>query len=109
MHQERAAVAFLGGPREGREDVYAEASPATHVSPDDPPMLMVHGTEDRTVPYTQAEILRERCEEVGVSFELVTIEGAGHGLKGGDRDEVREAIERTQEFVLEHLLGSAPD
>ena len=109
MHQERAAVAFLGGPREGREDVYAEASPATHVSPDDPPVLMVHGTEDRTVPYTQAEILRERCEEVGVSFELVTIEGAGHGLKGGDRDEVREAIERTQEFVLEHLLGSAPD
>ncbi len=109
MHAERAAVAFLGGPREGREDVYAEASPVTHVSSDDPPVLLVHGTDDHTVPYSQATILKARCEQVGVPVELIAVEGGGHGLKGGDREEIRQATERIREFVLEHLRGSAPE
>lgn len=107
MHREPAAVAFLGGPREERAEVYEQASPVTHLSPDDPPVLMVHGTEDRTVPYSQATILQQRCEQAGVPVELITIEGGGHGLRGGDRQAIQRSVARMHEFMLEHLLGEA--
>ena len=109
MHREPAAVAFLGGPRAGREQVYAEASPVTHVSADDPPVLLTHGTEDRTVPYSQAEVLKARLEQVGVPVELITVRGGGHGFQGGEPDDIREANARTKAFMLEHLLGGAAE
>ncbi len=107
MHEERALLAFMGGTLEEMPDEFAEASPVTHVSADDPPVLMVHGTEDRTVPYSQATILKERCKQAGVAVELITIEGGGHGLRGGDRGEIQKALSRMHEFILEHLLGTA--
>lgn len=109
MHRQAAAVAFLGGDREQRPETYAEASPVSYVSPEDPPVLMVHGTADRTVPYSQVTILKGRLEEAGVPVELITIEGGGHGLKGGDREEIRKAQSRMHEFMLEHLLGAADE
>src|SRR5262249_52864586 len=33
------------------------ASPITYVSPDDPPMLLIHGDADRTVPFRQSELM----------------------------------------------------
>lgn len=44
----------------------------------DPPILIFHGTEDRTVPFEQAMAIRERSEEVGLDHEFYPIEGAGH-------------------------------
>ena len=109
MHWHPAAVAFLGGPREEGPETYAQASPVTHVSPDDPPVLLVHGTEDRTVPYSQVTILKQRLEEAGVPVELITIQGGGHGLKGGDREEIQAAQSRMYDFMLAHLLGTAAE
>ena len=38
----------------------ADASPITHVTPDAPPFLLVHGTTDWLVPYAQSEQLPPR-------------------------------------------------
>jgi acetyl esterase/lipase len=103
MHRERALVAFMGAPRDEAPERYAEASPVTHLSPDDPPVFVMHGTADRTVPYNQALVLQERTAQVGVPLTLLTFEGAGHGLRGTDRDEVEAAMARAVAFVLEHL------
>ena len=105
MHSHPAAVAFMGGPREQEPERHAEASPVTHVSPDDPPVFFIHGTADRTVPYNQALVLQSRLEEAGIPHELVTIEGAGHGLSGGDPEQIRQGMARWREFMLAHLLG----
>lgn len=40
---------LLGGPIKEKLDVAKSASPVTFVSADDPPFLIVHGTDDRTV------------------------------------------------------------
>jgi len=107
MKTERALVAFMGGPYEENQEAYRQASPVTHVSADDPPTLVLHGDVDRTVPYSQATILRDRMEEIGVPVELITIEGGGHGgFRGGQREAIMAARRRAAEFIREHLLGA---
>ncbi len=103
MHSERALMAFMGVSREEDPDRYIEASPVTHLSPDDPPVLWMHGAEDRTVPYNQALVLEKVLQEAGVAHELITVEGAGHGLRGGDKQVIEDAMARRQAFLFEHL------
>ncbi|MBL8111829.1 MAG: alpha/beta hydrolase [Acidobacteria bacterium] len=55
------------------------ASPVTYVSPDDPPFLIVHGTNDCTVPPGQSQELHDALRAAGVDSTLVLIPGAGHG------------------------------
>ncbi|MCD6360327.1 MAG: alpha/beta hydrolase [Armatimonadetes bacterium] len=103
MHRENALLAFMGCTWDQDPDRFREASPVTHISPDDPPVFVVHGTEDKTVPYNQALVLQAALEKAGIEHELVTIEGAGHGLRGGDRVAVQNAMRRWRAFVMKHL------
>jgi len=53
-------------------------SPIYAVTKDDPPVLLIHGDKDLTVPLQQSEILKAKCEEVGLPVELVVKPGGGH-------------------------------
>jgi len=44
----------------------------------DPPTIIVHGTSDELVPYTNSVLLTKELETKGVKYELVTITDAGH-------------------------------
>jgi acetyl esterase/lipase len=46
----------------------------------DPPLIIIHGTEDELVPIQLAKDIERRAGEVGVDCVLLTMEGAGHGL-----------------------------
>lgn len=48
------------------------------INPEEPPVLVIHGTEDNTVPYSEAENISKRCKEVGVTCSLHPLEGEGH-------------------------------
>jgi acetyl esterase/lipase len=58
---------------------YREDSPVTHVTPDDPPFLLLHGDADKTVPFQQSEIMEAALRNVGVPVKLIRAPGAGHG------------------------------
>lgn len=49
------------------------------VDSDDPPVFIVHGTRDLTVPVSLSEALVSRLNTVGVDYQYYPIEGAGHG------------------------------
>jgi acetyl esterase/lipase len=55
------------------------ASPINYVSKDDPPTLLVHGDADRTVPFSQSEMMEAALRKVGVPVKLIRIEGGDHG------------------------------
>jgi acetyl esterase/lipase len=77
--------------------------PVRNVSPDYPPTLLIHGTEDTDVPYAlSADMARELARDK-VPHELITVRGAGHGLAGGDRKLVEQAQERALAFIRKHL------
>lgn len=54
-------------------------SPATHVTADDPPTLIIHGAVDKLVPIQQAEWLVEKLRAVGVEAKVIPKPGIGHG------------------------------
>ena len=65
---------------EGRlRQITKDISPVTHVSPDDPPSLIVHGDRDVLVPLQQSQALVEKLKGAGVEAKLVVKVGAGHG------------------------------
>ncbi|KAF0240736.1 MAG: peptidase S9 prolyl oligopeptidase active site domain-containing [Planctomycetota bacterium] len=72
---------FLGGTMEEKGEAYKLASPVTHASKDDPPVLMIHGDKDGTVKLEQSEVMLKALKEVGASAELVVVKNAGHGWK----------------------------
>ena len=96
---------FLGGGPNEVGDRYRAASPVTYVSRKTPPILTLHGTEDRVVPIAQARLLDKRMKKVGALHTLVPLEGQGHGFQGDARARARQLMYR---FFDEYLdLGQA--
>lgn len=48
------------------------------IDKNDPPTVIVHGTEDALVPYENSKKIIADLEKNGVKNKLITIEGAGH-------------------------------
>jgi len=71
---------FLGASYAERPDLYAEASPITHVSRDSAAFLFLHGTADPTVPYQQSVEMMKKLKEAGVYADLFSAEDARHGF-----------------------------
>lgn len=80
-------------------------SPVNYVTPDDPPFLILQGTEDQLVPPSQSEALYERLIQSGVPVELVLVENAGHGFvpKGKIKPSRLELIRLVIDFFNMHL------
>ncbi len=91
---------LIGGPLRSKPRAARSASPTTFVSEDDPPFLIVHGSDDLTVPYQQSVVLREALGQVGVEVALITMQDGGHGRF---RNPALEQRMRT--FWDKHLLG----
>lgn len=70
---------LIGGSLEEMPEKYRQASPTTYVSGDDPPVLTVHGDQDKTVPPQQAQLLDRKMKEIGVSHTLIMQKEVGHG------------------------------
>lgn len=99
---------FMGCTLEECPDKYREASPVTYISPDDPPVLLVHGTADKVVPYRQAEILEKALKAANVPVEVIALDGCGHDLKCLDTNGQLRVIEQTRQFILRHLGVAMP-
>ena len=91
---------LVGGPIQDNLETSKNASPISHISEDDAPTLIVHGTKDPLVPFPQSQNLDKLLDEVGVSSTLITVEGAGHGR--GFPPRIQDLIEI---FLAHHLLG----
>jgi alpha-L-fucosidase 2 len=74
---------FLGiGSEMTRENlaVMDNASPSAHVKAGLPPFLLIHGTDDRLVPYSQSVRMQQKLKVAGVRCDLYTVEGGEHGM-----------------------------
>ncbi|MFP6901616.1 MAG: alpha/beta hydrolase fold domain-containing protein [Opitutales bacterium] len=90
---------LLGGAVQENKKTANQASPMTYVSKDDAPTLIVHGTEDPTVPFNQAKIFHAALQKVGVESNFLPMKGMGHGLSGPVVDA------RVRAFLESQLLG----
>jgi pectinesterase len=57
-----------------------ETSPVNYVHSGLPPFLLVHGTADMSVPYSQSVKLQTKLKAAGVVCDLITIDDGVHGM-----------------------------
>ena len=67
-------------------------SPVSKVTDDAPPFLIIHGTNDHTVPFSQSEQLYEALEKAGCDVTFLALEGADHADLMFFQDELWEQI-----------------
>ncbi len=79
-------------------EIAKSISPVTHVSKDDPPVLILHGDADTLVPIQQAELVLEKLKAVGVPTKLVVRKGMAHGWPEMGKD-----LEIVGDWFDEHL------
>jgi len=62
-------------------------SPINYVGKDSPPLLLIHGDADKTVPLQQSTIMKAKYEELGLAVKLVVQPGGGHSSWPGIMDQ----------------------
>lgn len=61
-------------------ELYKQADPRTHIDKNDPPLLILHGTADKTVPVADSEALAAAMKAAGASHQLEIIPDAAHSF-----------------------------
>ena len=86
-------------------------SPYHHVRPKLPPMLILHGQEDRVVPLRSVELFALAMKKAGNRCQLKTYAKAGHGFfnyrrRGGRNPFFRQTLQAMDAFLT--CLGYLP-
>ncbi|MCL4782501.1 MAG: alpha/beta hydrolase [Bryobacterales bacterium] len=89
---------WLSGPYDPVE-MARRMSPLTWVRPGLPPVLMLHGDADKSVPYSDSVRLGEALSKVGVPNELVTVPGGAHGRHTWTDADILRGQRRIEAFL----------
>ena len=95
----------LIGPLPGFEYVYAERSPAGHVTDATCPVLLLQGLEDPIVPPRQAESIAADLSAHGIRHALLSFKGESHGFRRTET--IIAALEAELSFYGQ-VLGFTP-
>ncbi|KAB0583305.1 S9 family peptidase [Ideonella dechloratans] len=94
----------MGNYARDREQLLA-TSPAAQAAAIRIPVLVMHGTADRTVPYDQAETMVAALKAAGKTYRFVSLEGADHQLSR-QSDRLRFLME-LQQFLDANIGATA--
>ncbi|MEO7651989.1 MAG: alpha/beta hydrolase [Bryobacteraceae bacterium] len=97
-----AVSKFLGCSYSKCPELWAKASPPTHVSRNTPPFLLLHGKADTTIPYQVSVDMKATLDKLGVRADLYPAEGAKHGFFNSD-PWFEPAMKRMEQFFVEVL------
>jgi len=105
-----AVVSFVGRmptPNADDQEVYRTASPISHVSASSPPVLLLHGDADDTVPYQQSVAMEAALREAGAMVKLIRVTGGAHGsnfsMGGKAHPQFAEVLNETVIWLDRHL------
>ena len=79
-----------------------DISPAQLVHNISAPMMIVHGTDDLIVPFSQAEFMARAMDEAGKPYEMVAIEDGPHQSYRMTVENMRVLYANLERFLFEH-------
>ena len=96
----------MGGVPRWMPEVYALGSPITHVTADDPPLLLVHGELDTIVDPNQSEIMHQAYQRAGLESTYIKVALARHSFVSPFRMSPSPAAiqQMVIDFFKKHLL-----
>jgi acetyl esterase/lipase len=86
--------------------LYREVSAVNYLKQESPPLLMIQGDQDTTIPVHHAYYMKKKAEVVGAPVEILIVKNAGHNWREvGAKIEpsVDVIIQRTVDFMVSHL------
>ena len=79
------------------------ASPVTYVTDKTPPIFIMHGTDDTTVPIAQSQEFYDLLKSKGVKTEFIKVPGVGHSWTGKTPETTRAAcllaLQKSLDFI----------
>ena len=91
----------LGDPKADKVMLKAK-SPALHADKITIPILLIHGVDDKRVPYEQSELMLEALEDINGEVELITLEDTGHAAFR-EQDNIEKIYKATEKFLRTHM------
>ena len=88
---DQAAEKLLGCTGPCTPTQYAFASPVSYIDAKDPPFLLIHGTEDKTVPVEQSHLAEAAFKAAGAAVQSIYIPGVDHSFIGTTPAQTRSA------------------
>jgi acetyl esterase/lipase len=87
----------------------AFASPVTYIDKSDPPVLLMHGSDDHTVPEAQTEQFDAALRAAGVPVRKIVIAGADHSWIGATPEATRDASKRALREAVDFIDAQIGD
>jgi acetyl esterase/lipase len=87
------------------DGILKTASPIKHVRESLPPTLLLHGTSDMLVPYTQSENLYKAMKNLGANVDIKLIEDVGHGWVGNTFSKTQKGSLEAIDFSFQYLVN----
>ncbi len=78
-----------------------EVSPLDQVASIRIPVLLIHGTDDDTVPIAQSRAMKIALDKNGRPTELITLKDEGHSYWSSDNEKL--ALTAIDKFLWQHL------
>src|SRR5215472_19007211 len=91
--------------QKGLDAALAEASPAMHITGNEPPFLLIHGDKDKSVPLYQSTHLQAALKAAGVPCDLIIIMNGPHATGSWHRVPGVPNWEREMTAWLNKVLG----
>ena len=88
---------------EDKEKLYQEMSPVHYLTEKSPPLLMIQGDKDTTIPVKQAHRMRDVLKTIDAPVEIQIVKNAGHNWRtvGADIEPTRKEItQQTIDYFL---------
>lgn len=103
-----AASRYLACPIQSCPDDRLKVANSVELAdPTDPPMLLVHGTGDTSIPYGQTVEFADVLKRVGVPTKMLLIPASQHGFRGATPEQsekdMRQALTATFAFFDETI------
>jgi acetyl esterase/lipase len=93
----KSAVRWLGD--KAKDEAFAKSvSPIHYITKDSPPIFIVHGDADPTVPYQQSVDLHKKLLSANIKTEFMTVPGGLHGKF--DREKNSEINKAVLKFIV---------
>ncbi len=95
----------LGGSPDQQPQRYRDESPINQVDRITIPLLTIHGTADKTIPYQQSLSLMAAMQKAGKRNKLVTYKNVDHGFPA---NVLANAMQQSMAFLLKELKYEPP-
>ena len=99
-------IVGIDGSPEDKLRLYREMSPINYLKKDSPPLLMIQGDKDTTIPVKHAYYMAEKAMKLEAPVKTLIVKNAGHNWRRVDaaisptRDEINQATVR---FFVDQL------